>query len=98
MCSDQSATTNIVENLTILFGFPERMDLCGAIKDEMQIENHEDIFSEENDKSYFISDYLDQSITNVEEDIDIKHKEKSKSVGQGTCPRCGKVRIFKSYF
>ena len=71
------------------------MDLCGAIKDEMQIENHEDIFSEENDKSYFISDYLDQSLTNADEDKDInyKHNEKLKSNGQGTCPRCGKVRF-----
>ena len=74
------------------------MDLCGAIKDEMQIENHEDIFSEENDKSYFISDYLDQSLINADEDIGIKHKEKLKSTGQGTCPRCGKVRLFCLYF
>lgn len=89
-CSDQSDTFRIVKNLNLLFGFPESMDLCGAIKDEMQIENHEDTFSEENDKSYFISDYLDQSITNAEEEIDTKHKEKLKSVGQGTCTRCGK--------
>merc|ERR1711971_549064 len=61
-CSDQSATSRIIKNLTILFGYPESMDLCGAIKDEVQIDNHEDIFNEENVKSDLQSGYLDQSM------------------------------------
>ena len=61
LCTDPTATSRILSNLTDLLGFPESMELSGAVKDEIQTENQDMTYEAANELNHYESpaDYLE---------------------------------------
>ena len=64
LCTDPTATSRILSNLTDLLGFPESMELSGAVKDEIQTENQDMTYEAANELNHYESpaDYLEYRI------------------------------------
>ena len=61
LCTDPMATSEILSNLTDLLGFPESLELSGAVKDEIQTENQDMTYEAANELNNYESpaDYLE---------------------------------------
>jgi len=96
LCTDPMATSKILSNLTDLLGFPESMELSGAVKDEIQTENQDMTYEPAYELNNYESpaDYLEYPSPTKEQNQDNKVESGSETSGikhrrSGDCPHCG---------